>query len=187
MHGLLDDMESAAGRNDAREVARLKKQLCGKSKRFCSKQPALKEGGIVFENAQELADAWGVFAKCKFDATKREEEMRVEMPDIGSAHSRRGDLPSTEELEACLQALSNSKAAGWDGVYAEVYKVSAAARESMFEVIIDCVRDEMVPSSMVMGEFVTIYKNKGSSEDMSSYRFICLLTHACRLLSSWLL
>ena len=181
-------MEVAADKNDANEVARLVQQLCGKSKRFSSKQPTLNGGGEEFENAQELADAWGVYAKCKFDVTEREKE-RGELPDIRSAASRSGDLPSYEEPEVCLNALSNSKAAGWDGLYAEVYKVSTAARESLFEVIVDCVREDVVPCSMVMGarEFVTIYKNKGSSEGISSYRFICLLTHAYKLLSSWLM
>jgi hypothetical protein len=44
-----------------------------------------------------------------------------------------------------------------------------------------------VPEEMVRGLFVMVYKGKGSSDDMSKYRCICLLTHAYKLLSAVLL
>eukprot|EP01050_Picozoa_sp_SAG11_P031238 SAG11_NODE_9617_length_895_cov_5.216080_2_plen_68_part_00 len=48
-------------------------------------------------------------------------------------------------------------------------------------------RGEEVPEEMVRGLFVMVYKGKGSSDDMSKYRCICLLTHAYKLLSAVLL
>ena len=46
---------------------------------------------------------------------------------------------------------------------------------------------EAVPSAMAEGLFVPIFKNKGSADDFSKYRFICLLNHALKLLSSYML
>ena len=86
-----------------------------------------------------------------------------------------------------LRALAASKATGWDEVCVEVYRASKAARDGLFDLVIGCVRDEEVPWELVLGEFVCIFKNKGSPEDMANYRFICLLNHGYKLLSGWLL
>ena len=186
VNGILDDIALAAQKNDAKSVSKLVRVVSGKCKKFSSKQPSLGTDGAMFENAEELAKAWGVYAQAKFAATE-EEGQRAELPCLGPASSRSDDVPSYEVLEKVLESLSNCKAAGWDGVWAEVYKASAAARNALFELVISCVRNEEVPWEMVLGEFVTIYKNKGSTEDMSMYRFICLLTHTYKLLSGWLL
>ena len=44
-----------------------------------------------------------------------------------------------------------------------------------------------MPADLEIGDFVTIYKNKGSKDDMSKYRFLCMLNHAYKMLSSYLL
>lgn len=185
MHGLLDDMAEAARKNDARTVAKLVRAVSGKCKRFSVKQPSVGKDG-VFATVEMLAAAWGEFAAAKFAATETEER-RGELPDLGPASSREGEVPSYAELERVLKALADSKAAGWDDVWVEVYKASATAKYALFDLVISCVRDEEVPWEIVMGEFVCIYKNKGSTNDMAMYRFICLLTHAYKLLSGWLL
>ena len=40
---------------------------------------------------------------------------------------------------------------------------------------------------MTTGVFVMLFKNKGSSDDCSKYRMICLLPHAYKMLSTLLL
>ena len=47
--------------------------------------------------------------------------------------------------------------------------------------------EEEVPEDMICGLFVMIYKGKGSSDDLTKYRCICLLNHAYKLLSAVLL
>ena len=44
-----------------------------------------------------------------------------------------------------------------------------------------------MPADLVTGVFVTVFKRKGSSQDFSKYRFICLLNHAFKLMSCYLL
>lgn len=48
-------------------------------------------------------------------------------------------------------------------------------------------KEEFVPEDMVTGTFVMIYKNKGSTDDMSKYRMICLLPTAYKMLSTLIL
>ena len=127
----------------------------------------------MFVDAGELAAAWGEFARAKFAATEMEAR-RDELPGIGPASLRKREVPSHVELEKVLNALSNCKAAGWDDVWAEVYKASVSARHALFDLVISCVRDEEVPWEMVMGEFVCIYKNKGSTDT-----WLCTGSYAC--------
>ena len=47
--------------------------------------------------------------------------------------------------------------------------------------------EEDVPEKMVLGIFCPLFKNKGSQDDMRKYRFICLLSHAYKVLAALLL
>ena len=79
------------------------------------------------------------------------------------------------------------KATGEDGIPTEIYIHSPLARESLFELTKMIFKEEEVPDDFVNGIFCPIYKNKGSRDDMSKYRFICLLNHSYKLVSSVLL
>ena len=50
-----------------------------------------------------------------------------------------------------------------------------------------CWVGEVVPPAMAEGLIVPIFKNKGSPDDFSKYRFIDLLNHALKILSSYML
>ena len=180
--GLIDEMVKAAEVNDAKTVSRLVNKIIGK-KKFSNTQPTVGKGGEAFGDAKELVEAWSAFAEDKFAATEREAD-RGEMPEIGERSKKE---ISDEDLLFCLKALKNCKAAGKDEIPAEVYKSSAVARELLFEIVRMCWRGEDVSEELVQGVFVTIYKNKGSSEDFTKYRFICLLNHSFKLLSAYLL
>ena len=51
------------------------------------------------------------------------------------------------------------------------------AKDQLFTLVRQCWMEEDVPAEMVKGVFVPLFKNKGSQDDMSKYRFVCLLTH----------
>ena len=44
-----------------------------------------------------------------------------------------------------------------------------------------------MPESLAEGCFIALYKNKGSTQDFTKYRFICLLNHAYKVISTYLL
>ena len=186
MSGLVDEMKLAAERGQAKRVAELVKQVSGASRKFSSKQPSNGAGGELLGSVEALIAAWGEYARKKFAATGREGS-RGALEDIGPPESRVGDVPTTEDLQECLDALSVCKATGFDRVPAEVYKLVPFARDRLFDLVRRIWREEAVPADLPQGEFVTIFKNKGSSDDMSKYRFICLLSHAYKMLSMYLL
>ena len=86
-----------------------------------------------------------------------------------------------------MKALARCKAVGRDGIPTEVYDASVVAHTELFERVKGCWSEEDVPSDAMIGVFVTIFKNKGSSEGFTKYRFTCLLNHAFQLLSCYLL
>ena len=183
---IIEKMEAAAAKGDHRGVYEGVKKLTGGSSRT-SREPAKDmKTGVLFSCPEERAEAWKKFAEEKFAATPAEAE-REELPDIGVHLRRSEDVPTDEELEFCLAGHENSKATGEDGIPAEAYKNSPTAKKLLFELIREIWHEEDVPEKLVKGIFVPIYKNKGSSDDMSKYRFICLLNHAYKVLSALVL
>ncbi len=69
----------------------------------------------------------------------------------------------------------------------EVYQHSPKAKAMLFDMVKRAWREENIPEEMVEGLFIMLFKSKGSPDDMSKYRAICLLNHSYKLLSSYLL
>ena len=118
---------------------------------------------------------------------RERESGRRSAPDLTPASSREGDVPSDAELDLCLKALAKAKATGPDKIPVEAYRASEEARGDLFKLIRQIWREEDVPKDMVLAELITIFKNKGSSDDMTKYRCIGLLTHAYKVVSTLLL
>ena len=79
------------------------------------------------------------------------------------------------ERETALKVLKKMKAPGRDGFPIELYQKNVFCREQLFKLIDLMWKYEMAPADMLQGVFCPIYKNKGSAEDLTKYRFICLL------------
>jgi exonuclease III len=163
-----------------RKPAHLRKRTVQPSRTMKSES----EESRPFKSQEELVGAWKIFEEQKFSATPRETSTG-RMPGLGPAD--RGDSPSDEDLESCLEALAGSKAVGPDGVPTELYRGSPVSKDRLFKLVRRICEEEDAPAAMIEGLFVTIFKNKGSQDDMTKYRCICLLNHAYKLLSSYLL
>ena len=182
----VSDIRNAEVAGRSQDIARGVRALRGSSSYGSQKRPSRdSKTGEVYWGPEELAAAWAEFAKEKFSATPRE-ACRGDMPDLGPSSSREDDVPQDEHLEECLKALSSSKAAGRDGIPVEVYKASLAAKRELFAMVKRIWKQEEVPEEMVLGIFCPLYKKK-DADDMENYRFICLLPHAYKLLSVYLL
>ena len=192
-----DEMTAAAANGDSAKVAQVVKTLGGKKASFCSKAPTrapkhvLQPDGSTkiewgkgdpFESALALADAWREFAAGKFAETAAE-LLRADMEDLGPAASRADDRLSLQEKEEGLACLKKMKSPGRDGIPIELYQHSPLCRQLLFDLLDKMWMYESVPEELVRGTFVTIFKDKGSPDDMTKYRFICLLNHASKLLS----
>jgi hypothetical protein len=93
--------------------------------------------------------------------------------------------PTDENLELRLKTLGKCNTVGKDEIPIEVFAASKVAKGVLFDLIRRCWDEEGVPIDAVIGVVVTIFKRKGSSQDFSKYRFICLLNHAFKLMSCY--
>ena len=182
--GIAKEMQSAADRGDSRSVYEGVKRLAGKG-RGAQKQPTIDGAGSDLRSGESLAGAWADFAEGKFACTDAE-NLRS-WGSLGDSRERREDVPSDADLLLCLKALKQRKASGRDEVPIEVYQKAEGAREDLLTLVRLCWGREVIPESLAEGCFIALFKNKGSPNDFSKYRFICLLNHAYKVISTYLL
>lgn len=92
-------------------------------------------------------------------------------------------LFTTEELQAAARKLKNKKAPGPDGVPAEVIKIIADSRpELLLNMYNRCLTDGIFPEPWKEQNLVLISKGKGDASLPSSYRPLCMLDTAGKLL-----
>ena len=87
-----------------------------------------------------------------------------------------------KEPDDALDGMKNGKAPGWDDMPVELYQNSPSAKAELYR-IIRIWDTEVVPSQMVRGIFILLYKKKDHN-CYSNYRAICLLCHSYKLISA---
>ena len=153
---------------------------------FSNTKPTFNISGsepVRFTSEKDLAAAWAEYAENKFKATPLE-KARDDLPPL---EDHECVIPSYNELDDCLKCMQKSKAAGPDTIPVEIYLASDLCRQALFDLVRKICAEEKTPEDFVISHFCPIYKNKGSSDDMSKYRYICLLNHSYKLLSVYLL
>jgi len=79
--------------------------------------------------------------------------------------------------------MNSGRMPGWDGIPVEAYQNSLSAKLELFRIVRLIWDTEVIPNDFVKGIFIMIYKKKDRN-DFGNYRAICLLIHACKLLSA---
>ena len=176
----IEDIKHHSEKGNSKELWRGIHSISGKSRSYSNQQPSA-------DSASALKAIWFAAMSKSVSATELESS-REAMADIGPASNRKNErLPTDEELLICLKALRGSKACGPDDVPVEVWRQTDSARAALFTLIRKIIREEIVPDEMPLGELVMIFKNKGSSDDVTKYRPIALLSHGYKVLAVWLL
>lgn len=92
-------------------------------------------------------------------------------------------LFTDSELKAAARTFKNQKAPGPDGIPAEVLKIIANERPHVIlEMYNECLREGIFPEVWKIQQLVLIGKGKGDPESASSYRPLCMLDTAGKLL-----
>ena len=187
VQSIVDEIKQADMAGNSSAIAKSVRKLANIHSTATQKSPTRDlKTGRMFEGPADLAQAWADYAADKFSATTRE-ALRGPMPDLKSSKlDREKDVPSDEDLDKCIAALKISKAAGKDGTPIEAYQASPTAKAALFAFTKRLWKEEEVPAQLVLGVFCPLYKKK-CVDDMGNYRFICLLSHAYKLLSAYLL
>ena len=179
---IINEIEKSIDKGDYKSVFQGVRKLTGKGR---SKQRDLTKAsdGKLIENSLERAAVWKEVAEKKFAQTDAEKD-REEMEDLGPPSTRKEDELTREEFDLCLHAQKSNKAVGEDKVPIEAWRKTKAGSEELYQLCKAIWEEEVVPEEFTKGNFITIFKNKGSSEDPGKYRYICLLNHAYKVLST---
>ena len=171
-------------KGDTKEIYRGVKAISGTKKPFVTKQPTLNKKGKRISDPEELANVWTEFLAEKFSPTKLE-SLRAELEELQGCAEPGSEL-NREEFDAAVKCMKNGKAAGKDGIPAEVWKNSQAAGETLFQFLRVVWDKEVVSPNLAVGIFVMIHK-KDSQDDCANYRCIGLLNHAYKIMTVILL
>ena len=91
------------------------------------------------------------------------------------------------EYNQAVWRMPNNIAVGPDGVPAEVFKYCKEARDALFEIVNRIWDTERLPEGFACANFVILFKNKISSDDLTKYRCIGLLSHTYKTFQQCLL
>ena len=96
--------------------------------------------------------------------------------------------PSFSEVRLAVGTLNNNKAAGNDGIPAEVYKYGGESiLRTLCDILQSCWTQGSLPQDFKDATIVTLYKRKGDRHDCGNYRGISLLSIAGKVLAKVLL
>ena len=176
------DIEKANAVGDTRRIYKIVKKLAGKPKPPPANLTKDAQGNLL-QSPVATANTWYNFLKPKFAATERE-AARPPMSPIPEYRGPNAEL-TRKEFEVALNSLDSGKATGPDNVPVEVFRNCPKIKSSLFNLLSYIWRHESPPDNLVSGKFVMLWKGskKGPSDDPSTYRCICLLNHAYKVLS----
>ena len=174
--GVLNDMETAERSGNRRELNRLIKLLSKKSNDTLI-MPSKDLLGKPILSSEQLLASWNEFLTKKFAAPDVDSN-RPQEPTVSQE-----DHLEDDELEDCMKAMNTGRMPGWDNIPIEAYQNSMSAKSELFRIVRLMWDTEDIPSELVRGIFIMIYKKKDRN-DYNNYRAICLLIHAYKLLSA---
>ena len=103
-----------------------------------------------------------------------------------SAPSELNLAPTIRELKSAVGVMANNKAAGLNGIPAEVYKHGGDTfLKKLLDLFLHFWEREELPHDFNDALIVTIYKKKGKRQDCGNYSGISLLSIADKNLGAW--
>ena len=168
----VDTIERADEIGDTKSI-QMFKALAVLFENFCSKQHIKTHAGNTIDSAEDLAQVWHEFLSGKFDAPELEEAQQT-FDDLDTPSTTDNDF-SLDDFHAAICCLKAGKAAGPDGITAEVWSHSTIAQVEVFFFLREVWQRECVSKTLVLCVFVLIHK-QGDVNDCTNYRVICIFT-----------
>ena len=153
-----------------------------------------KMGEVQPAEAQSERDAWAEhFRKIGEGAGEVKDHVWANVPFYSPMDAIWGDAPAPNELHAALRQMSLGKAAGEDGVTAELLKFGGP---NLWEQVVKVCREQWLllteaapgeevswPAEWCIGLVVPLWKRKGNKKDRNTWRGITLLSVGSKLLA----
>ncbi|MFA0954709.1 RNA-directed DNA polymerase, partial [Klebsiella pneumoniae] len=138
------------------------------------------EGDIVWDD-DEIRDCWRDYFQDLFQSDAQGDPQRPQanarLQCNNSAVSEPPQDFGMKELQRAVRALKNGKAAGVDGITAEMLKYGGAVLDvKLLELFNACYKCKKVPEEWKNAVIVPLYKGKGERCSCKNYRGISLLS-----------
>ena len=166
-----EEAEKAVARGDLNTVYKITKELCGQSKQ---PPPVKDKKGKIITTEKEQAARWVEHFKDILN--------RPEPTVIFEGAPQKDDLkictdpPSKEEITKAIKSMKPGKAAGIDGIQAELLKADmGTATEELHSLFIDIWEENKIPADWSKGLIVKLSK-KGDLGNCDNWRGITLLS-----------
>ena len=174
---LADKIQAAFERGDLRAMYDGIKSATGRFTQKCAPIKAL-DGSMLTQPAEQL-NRWAEHYKGLFTTGSCvTREALSSVPDLPTM-AELDRLPEMEELRLAISALTVGKAPGEDSISAELLRAGGEPLlDRLYDILMRCWNEGVVPQSMRDCTMVTLYKNKGDRSDCNNYRGISLLSVA---------
>ena len=173
LDGKAKEMENAANSGQHRKLYQVVKEVTGKK----SVTPPTMKGrdGIPLKEESEVKERWASYFQELLNRPPPERRLH-RIGQIGEELDITQEPPTLEETKKAIQKLSNNKAAGMDGIVAELMKEGPPELISeLHQLMVRIWRDEEIPRDWSRSLICTLYK-KGDRAECSNYRGISLLS-----------
>lgn len=182
-----EEVQRYADTNLAKQFFGALKTIYGPSK--CGIAPLLSPDGVtLIKDKQGIIDRWKDHFSQLLNLPSSVDQAALDLIPQNPILEQLDDLPTLEEVQKAIKQMNPGKAAGKDGIPAELFKaMSGEALQTFHSVLSSIWEEEDMPAELRDASIVALYKNKGSRASCGNYRGISLLSIAGKILARVLL
>ncbi|KAK1882549.1 putative 115 kDa protein in type-1 retrotransposable element R1DM [Dissostichus eleginoides] len=182
---LCDDIQQASDTGNLRELYRgLNKAIGLRAKKVCPLKSA--EGALITDTGQQMS-GWVEHYSELYAKPRSISDVALASTPSFDINAKLDNLPTMAELVNKLKHTAKGKAAGMDGIPADLLKCDSCLLPHMHKLLCQCWQAAVFPSDMKDAKIITLYKNKGNKGDCNNYRGISLLSVLGKVFSRILL
>jgi len=178
-----EEIQNLADQNNSRAFFRATKEIYGPTSKG---QVPLKskDGKTIYKTEKDINDRWRDHFKGLLNQETTYDQDIINVVPQHPVEDSLSRLPTLEEAKISIKRMKSNKAAGPDGIPADIYKNGGNLIQNQLHMLIVKIwTTEQIPPELKNADIVKIYKKKGDRGDCGNYRGISLLSTAGKVLS----
>ena len=184
---LASQIEAASERNDSKTLYNLLNKAYGPQKSGVTPLRS-KDGKSLLSETTEISNRWREHFSDLLNQPSSVDNEVVDSIEQRPTIEQLALPPTREEVSLAIKKLNLGKAAGSDGLFAEIFMHGGEhLKDLLHTYLCKLWGEEHIPEDWINAIMIAIYKNKGLRDDCGNYRGIALLVTAGKILSGILL
>ena len=177
-----EEMQAFADTNNSRAFFLATKEIYGPSS--MGMNPLMsKDGSTLLKDSDSVTSRWKEHFSDLLNLPSNVSESTTDQIPQRAIREELAAPPKLEEVEEAIKKMKNNKAAGPDGIPAEIFKAGGPKLTDQVHQLVEKIWQlEEIPSDLRDALIVTIFK-KGDKSDCGNYRGISLLSIAGKILA----